>query len=160
MKLIKTLFFTLLFISTIVFGQETKPNIVIIYVDNLVFGDLSCYGATEVATLNVDKLASEGVRFTDAHCSAATCTPSRYLLLTGRYTFRKNAVVGKWYLGLGDGNVDWNGKVCSDPLEIGFDYSYLISPTGDRVPSVLLENHHVLNLDQKDHHLMEKRSTS
>jgi len=62
----------------------------------------------------------------------------------------KTAVVGKWHLGLGDGNVDWNGKVRPGPLEIGFDYSYLIPSTGDRVPSVLLENHHVLNLDLED----------
>jgi len=180
MKLIKTLFITFLFTSTNVFAQETKPNIVIIYVDDLGYGDLSSYGATEVSTPNVDKLASEGIRFTDAHCSAATCTPSRYSLLTGRYAFRKNAavlpgdapllisteretlpkmlqkngyktaVVGKWHLGLGNGNVDWNGKISPGPLEIGFDYSYLIPSTGDRVPSVLLENHNVVNLDLED----------
>ena len=57
---------------------------------------------------------------------------------------------GKWHLGLGNGNVDWNGKVSPGPLEIGFDYSYLIPSTGDRVPSVMLENHHVVGLDQED----------
>lgn len=51
---------------------------------------------------------------------------------------------------MGNGNVDWNGKVSPGPLEIGFDYSYLIPSTGDRVPSVLLENHHVLDLDPQD----------
>ncbi len=180
MNILRTLFIVIFLTSSYAIGQETKPNIVIIYVDDLGYGDLGCYGATEVATPNVDKLASEGVRFTDAHCSAATCTPSRYSLLTGRYAFRKNAavlpgdapllinteretlpkmlqkkgyktaVVGKWHLGLGDGNTDWNGKVSPGPLEIGFDYSYLIPSTGDRVPSVLLENHHVLNLDLED----------
>ena len=74
-------------------AQNTKPNIVVIYVDDLGYGDLSCYGATEVNTPNVDKLAKGGVQFTDGHCSAATCTPSRYSLLTGRYAFRKNAAV-------------------------------------------------------------------
>lgn len=180
MKRVTTLLLSLLLASTLVFGQNNKPNIVIIYVDDLGYGDVSCYGATEVATPNVDKLAMGGVRFTDGHCSAATCTPSRYSLLTGRYAFRKNAavlpgdapllistntstlpsmlqkngyktaVVGKWHLGLGDGDVDWNGKVTPGPLEIGFDYSYLIPSTGDRVPSVLLENHHVVDLDQED----------
>ena len=62
----------------------------------------------------------------------------------------KTAVIGKWHLGLGDGNVDWNDKVSPGPLEIGFDYSYLIPSTGDRVPSVLLENHHVVGLDPED----------
>lgn len=64
-------------------------NIVIIYADDLGFGDLSCYGATEVITPNIDRLASEGVRFTDAHSCSATCTPSRYAMLTGEYAWRK-----------------------------------------------------------------------
>jgi arylsulfatase A-like enzyme len=180
MKQIITWLLGLLMVSTFTIAQNTKPNIVIIYVDDLGYGDLSCYGATQVATPNVDKLARGGVKFTDGHCSAATCTPSRYTLLTGRYAFRKEAsvlpgdapllistdrptlpgmlqqngyktaVIGKWHLGLGDGNVDWNGKVAPGPLEIGFDYSYLIPSTGDRVPSVLLENHHVVGLDPED----------
>jgi len=171
---------SLILVSVIALGQNSKPNVVVIYVDDLGYGDLSCYGATEVSTPNVDRLAKGGVRFTDGHCSAATCTPSRYSLLTGRYAFRKDAavlpgdapllidtdtptlpgmlqqngyktaVIGKWHLGLGDGNVDWNSKVSPGPLEIGFDYSYLIPSTGDRVPSVLLENHHVVDLDQED----------
>lgn len=74
-------------------GQNTKPNIVVIYVDDLGYGDLSAYGATSVTTPNIDKLANNGVRFTDAHSSSATCTPSRYSLLTGRYAFRKKAAV-------------------------------------------------------------------
>ncbi|MEZ5327227.1 MAG: arylsulfatase [Verrucomicrobiales bacterium] len=66
-----------------------KPNIVLVYADDLGFGDPGCYGATGVATPNIDKLAKEGIRFTDAHCSAATCTPSRFALLTGSYAFRQ-----------------------------------------------------------------------
>ncbi|PKQ64239.1 arylsulfatase [Labilibaculum filiforme] len=170
--------------STLTYAQKKaegdKPNIVVVYVDDLGYGDLSCTGAKGVETPNVDKLAKGGILFTDAHCSAATCTPSRYSLLTGSYAFRinaavlkgdapmliapgtptipsmlqqngyKTAVIGKWHLGLGNGNVDWNGDVKPGPLEIGFDYSYLIPATGDRVPCVLLENHRVLGLDQKD----------
>lgn len=65
------------------------PNIVLIYVDDLGYGDLGCTGATAVATPNIDRLAEEGCRFTDGHSAAATCTPSRYALLTGEYAWRK-----------------------------------------------------------------------
>src|SRR6185436_486942 len=57
--------------------------------DDLGYGDLSCYGATRVQTPNLDRLAEQGLRFTDAHSSSATCTPSRYALLTGQYPWRK-----------------------------------------------------------------------
>ncbi|WP_282073931.1 sulfatase family protein [Polaribacter atrinae] len=159
---------------------KTKPNIIIFYVDDLGYGDLSSYGAVGVETPNVDKLAKNGIKFTDAHSSAATCTPSRYSLLTGQYAFRNNAailpgdapllirpetptlpsmlkkegyktaVVGKWHLGLGDGSIDWNTEVKPGPLEIGFDYSFLLPATGDRVPTVYLENHNVVNLNSND----------
>ncbi|WP_111979231.1 sulfatase family protein [Algibacillus agarilyticus] len=159
-----------------------KPNVVVFYVDDLGYGDLSSYGAKGVKTPNVDALAANGIRFTDAHSSSATCTPSRYSLLTGEYAFRNNAavlkgdaamiikpnkptlpkmlkkvgyktaVVGKWHLGLGDGitPIDWNKAIKPGPLEIGFDYSFLLPATGDRVPTVYLENHHVINLDKSD----------
>ncbi len=161
-------------------GKTTKPNIVIFYVDDLGYGDVGCYGATRVSTPNIDKLASGGVRFTDGHSTAATCTPSRYSLLTGEYAFRNNAailpgdapllidtnqptlpkmlqkagyktaVVGKWHLGLGDGAIDWNTDVKPGPLEVGFDYSFLLPATGDRVPTVYLENYKVVNLAKDD----------
>ncbi len=65
------------------------PNVVVIFADDLGYGDLSCYGATKLSTPNIDRLASEGRRFTDAHSASAVCTPSRYGLMTGRYPFRK-----------------------------------------------------------------------
>jgi arylsulfatase A-like enzyme len=65
-----------------------RPNIVFLYADDVGYGDLSCYGADRVHTPNIDRLVKNGVRFTDAHCAAATCTPSRYSLLTGEYAFR------------------------------------------------------------------------
>lgn len=161
---------------------QEQPNIVILYVDDLGYGDLGSYGAKGVTTPNVDELAQNGIRFTNAHSSAATCTPSRYSLLTGEYAFRQNAavlegdakllididkptlpkmlkkvgyttaVVGKWHLGLGDGvqPIDWNGEVKPGPLEVGFDYSFLLPATGDRVPTVYLDGYKVVNLSEDD----------
>ncbi|MCG8385818.1 MAG: arylsulfatase [Cytophagales bacterium] len=162
-------------------GSNTiKPNIIIFYVDDLGYGDIGVNGAKGVKTPNIDKLAREGINFTDAHSSAATCTPSRYSLLTGEYAFRnkakilpgdapliispdqptlpemlkkanyKTGVVGKWHLGLGNGNVDWNEAIKPGPLEIGFDYAFLIPATGDRVPTVYMENRDIVNLDPAD----------
>jgi len=71
-------------------GTPDKPNIVLINVDDLGYGDLGCYGATKVKTPNIDKLATEGRIFTDAHAASAVCTPSRYSLLTGRYPSRED----------------------------------------------------------------------
>src|SRR5262245_51722384 len=65
------------------------PNIVLISADGLGYGDVSAYGAKSIATSNIDRLSKGGLRFTDAHAAAATCTPSRYALLTGEYAFRK-----------------------------------------------------------------------
>ncbi len=158
------------------------PNIVLIYTDDVGYGDLSSYGATEITTPRLDQLATEGLRFTDAHTTSATCTPSRYGLLTGQYPWRlegtgiargdaamiidpdrttlpdlmqqagyATAVVGKWHLGLGpEGGPDWNGEISPSPLDIGFDYSFLIPATGDRVPTVYTENRRVVGLDPSD----------
>jgi arylsulfatase A-like enzyme len=158
-----------------------KPNIVLIYADDVGYGDVSCYGATRVHTPNIDSIAGNGVRFTNAHSPSATCTPSRYALMTGQYAWRmpgtgilpgdasliikpgrvtlpsmlkqqgyRTGVVGKWHLGLGSGKIDWNSEINPGPLEIGFDYSFLIPATLDRVPCVFVENHRVVNLDPKD----------
>ena len=67
---------------------KSSPNIVVIMADDLGYGDLSCYGATNIDTPNIDRLAANGIRFTDGYCSASTCTPTRYSLLTGSYAFR------------------------------------------------------------------------
>ena len=66
-----------------------KPNIIVIMADDLGFGDVSCYGARSLQTSSIDRLASEGVRFTSGYCSASTCTPTRFSLLTGTYAFRQ-----------------------------------------------------------------------
>lgn len=162
-------------------SSSKKPNIVLIYVDDLGYGDISCYGAYRVKTPNIDRLAKEGIRFTEAYSTAATCTPSRYSLLTGQYAWRRegtgiapgdapliiptdvttlpsmfgqagytSGVVGKWHLGLGKDKPDWNGEIKPGPCEIGFDYSFIIPATGDRVPCVFVENHRVVGLDPGD----------
>jgi arylsulfatase A-like enzyme len=160
---------------------RTGPNIVLIYADDVGYGDLSCYGASRVRTPNLDRLAGAGVRFTNAHSTSATCTPSRYSLLTGEYAWRKRGtdvlpgdanlviepdretlpamlrrngyrtgVVGKWHLGLGGGKVDWNTEIGPGPREVGFDYSFILPATGDRVPCVYVENGRVVGLDPRD----------
>ena len=68
----------------------SPPNVVLIFADDVGYGDVGCYGATKVKTPNIDRLATEGRRFTDAHSASAVCTPSRYALMTGEYPFRKN----------------------------------------------------------------------
>lgn len=163
-------------------GQAArKPNVILVYADDVGYGDVGAYGAKLIPTPNIDRMAAEGLRFTDAHCAAATCTPSRYSLLTGEMAFRKKGtgvlpgdaemiigldrftladvfqqagyktgVVGKWHLGLGAGDVDWNGTVTPGPRQIGFDYAFLLPATNDRVPCVYVENDRVVNWDPDD----------
>lgn len=69
-------------------AQQTKPNVIIINADDLGYGDISCNGAHRVSTPNVDRIAREGIRFTNMHCTSATSTPSRFSLLTGKYAWR------------------------------------------------------------------------
>lgn len=66
-----------------------RPNVLVIYTDDLGYGDLSCNGATAINTPHIDRLAQNGVNFSNAHATASTCTPSRYSLLSGRYAWRK-----------------------------------------------------------------------
>ena len=158
-----------------------KPNVVIMYADDLGYGDLSCYGATRLQTPHLDGLAKSGLQFTEGYAAAATCTPSRYSLLTGTYPWRNTkaailpgdapliiepgsptmpgmfqdagyttGVVGKWHLGLGRGELDWNKEIDPCPLDVGFDYSYTMAATNDRVPCVYVEGRNVDGLDPDD----------
>ena len=115
-------------------NKNENPNIIIIYTDDLGYGDVSAYNKGTLNTPNIDKLANEGIRFNNGYASSATCSPSRYALLTGTYPWRKTGlkiitggslvidstemtipkilktkgyhtgIVGKWHLGLGSGD--------------------------------------------------------
>lgn len=69
--------------------ENARPNIIFIFADDLGIGDLSCYGATRISTPNIDRLASQGQRFTNAYATSSTSTPSRFGLLTGMYPWRQ-----------------------------------------------------------------------
>ncbi len=158
-----------------------RPNIIVMYADDLGFGDVGCYGAESVPTPNIDRLAADGLLFTNGYATAATCTPSRYSLLTGSYPWRnpnaailagdapmiigereqtiasmlaaggyRTGVVGKWHLGLGSGSLDWNGAITRTPNDVGFDESYILAATNDRVPCVYVHDRHVEGLDPND----------
>lgn len=159
------------------------PNVIVIYADDVGYGDLGCYGATKIDTPNLNQMANAGLRFTSAYATASTCTPSRYSLLTGEYAFRNTkaiilpgnapliidpqkptiasvlkskgyatGLVGKWHLGLGKATepLDWNGDIAPGPRELGFDYSFHMAATGDRTPTVYIENGRVVNGDPND----------
>lgn len=160
--------------------DEKKPNIIVIYADDLGYGDVSSYGVGTLETPNIDKIANNGVRFTNGYASSATCSPSRYALLTGTYPWRnkrakiltganliidtlemtiprmlktkgyETGIVGKWHLGLGNTKIDYNKKISPGPNEVGFDHSFIMADTQDRVPTVYIENGHVVNLDPND----------
>ena len=120
-------------------GADSQPNVLILYADDLGFGDLGVQNSdSKIPTPNLDRLAREGVRFTDGHSSSGICTPSRYALLTGRHHWRdfhgivnamgksvfkperltlpemlkakgyKTAAIGKWHLG-------WNWDAIRKP---------------------------------------------
>lgn len=157
-----------------------KPNVVIVIADDLGFGDVSSYGSKTIHTPNIDSLARGGVLFNNAYSTSATSTPSRYALMTGMYPWRtgqqiingdaplvfadgeftlprmmkdagySTGAIGKWHLGMGRGNIDWNRTVKPGAKEIGFDYSCIIAATNDRVPTVYVENGDVVGLDPND----------
>jgi arylsulfatase A len=155
-----------------------QPNVLIILADDLGYGDLSCYGATKVQTPNLDRLAAQGVRFTDAHSPAAVCQPGRYGVMTGRYNWRRGkpwdgtymfddkhptlqqvlgksgyntAAFGKWHNGWGLGPVDYNdAEVKPGPLESGFGYYFGTPRSHNEPPQIFMENRTMYQRDPSD----------
>ncbi|WP_281615097.1 arylsulfatase [Flammeovirga sp. SubArs3] len=166
--------------STATKEVTSKPNIIFVYLDDLGYGDIGANGAKNLNTPNFDALANGGINFSNGYASSATCTPSRYAAFTGQYPWRKNAkilpgsapmlidtaqvtlpkmlqaagyntaIIGKWHLGLGTHDKDWNQHISPGPNEVGFDQSYIMAATQDRVPTVYIENGDVVNLDPND----------
>jgi arylsulfatase A-like enzyme len=181
-QIAKLLFFGTLPSCSVVTEKEAPfPNVILIYTDDVGYGDIGAYGG-KIPTPNIDRLAGNGLLFTNAYATASTSTPSRFSLLTGEYAWRSpdrkvvnadppamippgketwplvmkragynTSIIGKWHLGLGNNSgPDWNGKISPGPLEIGFDYAWIIPSTNDRVPTVFVENHYVVNLSPDD----------
>ncbi len=175
--------------------KSENPNVIFIFVDDLGYGDVGCYGATKVQTPNIDRLAAEGKMFTDAHSASAVCTPSRYALLTGEYPLRANngkgawgpcshkqplmidtaslslgqvfknkgyatAAVGKWHLGFGTGETDWNKPLRPGPLELGFDYYFGVPKVNSGFPYVYVENDAIVGYDPEDPLVYDKKPYS
>ena len=150
--------------DSLIADDNPKPNIVIIFADDLGYGDVSCYGATKIDTPNIDALAREGMKLTDAHSAASLCSPSRYGLMTGYSPWRlhrkgngyrlsrdrltiasflqrsgyTSAVIGKWHLGY---SKDWNKLPITGPLEVGFDYHFGVPSNHNDSTRAFIENH-------------------
>ena len=174
----KSLLFILAFLVNAAAAAPQKPNIVLMVADDLGYGDLSCQGAKKVTTPRIDSLASQGVRFTDAHSYSGICMPSRYVLLSGRYAFRmrramdyachfdegqillpgalkaagyRTAMLGKWHNGFGrTSEVDWNAELKPGPMEFGFDSFFGTPRTHSEPPLVFVRNRRILGWDASD----------
>jgi arylsulfatase A len=146
-----------------------KPNIIVILADDVGYGSVGCYGATQVRTPNIDRIAQEGIRFTDANTPNSACMPTRYGLMMGEYPWRHEigndsrpepmqlpanrpnvasmlqsegyatGVVGKWHLGFGEEPVDWQNSLTPGPLERGFDYYFGFPINLNNPPSFTLK---------------------
>lgn len=148
-------------------AAATLPHVVIILVDDMGYGDPGCFNpASRIPTPNIDRIASEGLRFTDAHAPGALCHPSRYGLLTGRYPFRtdvgqwprqaviepdrmtvasllrsrgyRTAMVGKWHLGFDERGYDQ--PLVGGPVDRGFDTFFGIRASTDIPPYFYIRN--------------------
>lgn len=146
--------------------QNNPPHILFIMLDDMGYGDAGCYNPeSKIPTPNIDRLAEEGMRFTDAHAPGAWCVPSRYGFLTGRYPSRDRSndikpgtetiasvlrqndyntgMVGKWHNGF-ENISEWKGKLDAGPYGCGFDYFFGIPHSLDIQPYLYIENDHVV----------------
>src|SRR3990170_6443394 len=112
--------------SYIANAQENQPNILLIVADDMGYGDLQSYGATDIKTPNIDRLAAEGVRFTNFYANGPECTPTRVALLTGRYQQRVGGL--ECAIGLGNvGRYDESLKL-SDQGKLGLPTEFNVLP--------------------------------
>ncbi|MDE2679787.1 MAG: arylsulfatase [Verrucomicrobiota bacterium] len=152
-----------LFVAFVASAKDSPANIVIILADDMGYGDARCYNPkSKNPTHNIDRLAREGMQFTDAHAPASFCVPTRYGLLTGRYPHRikldwrsraliekgrttipsalrekgyATAMVGKWHLGFAGGpNYDYSKQLDGGPIDRGFDFYFGMPHSLDIVP--------------------------
>ena len=160
--------------------SASQPNIVFIMADDMGYGDIQELNPeSKIPTPHLNRLAREGMTFTDAHSPSSVCTPTRYGVMTGRYCWRSElkrgvlngygaplietnretvasalrkegyttGVVGKWHLGLGfqktNGEWDWSKKLDYSPIDVGFDYSYVIPASLDFPPYIYIEGHEI-----------------
>lgn len=151
---------------------EKPPHVVIVFADDMGYGDAGCYNPeSKIPTPHIDRLAQEGMRFTDAHAADSVCVPSRYALLAGEYPFRRHlgwkinspklrdgqvalatllrsagyrtACVGKWHLGFACDHPTRDGQpMPGGPGRWGFDQSLVIWASLDIPPYYYIENDH------------------
>jgi arylsulfatase A-like enzyme len=126
--------------------ENKPPNVVIIYADDMGYGDLNCQNPdSKIPTPNLDKLASEGIRFTDAHSSSGICSPSRFALLTGIYHWRRQHDIinsfGKPFFNDSDVTLPQvlkqNGytTACIGKWHLGWDWDFKNEPSGEVMQS-------------------------
>lgn len=160
-------------------ARKTRPNVLFVLADDMGYGDAGCYNAnSKIPTPNIDRLAREGMRFTDAHSPGAWCTPSRYGLLTGRYPCRLEGIhpgqrpvidaermtiasllrgagyttgmVGKWHLGFEGGSIPTGADMRGGPLDRGFDQFFGIHASLDIPPYYYIRGRTPVELPTED----------
>jgi arylsulfatase A len=153
-------------------AAQKQPNILILFADDMGYGDVGAFNPdSKIETPNLDRMAREGMRFTDAHAPGSVCFPSRYGLLTGQYPFRKGlrwkhtacitgnrltvplllrsagyatAMIGKWHLGFENGMpYQYDKPLRGGPIDRGFDYFFGIHASTDIPPYFYIENDRV-----------------
>lgn len=163
-------------------GRASKPNILLLLADDMGYGDPGCYNPnSKIATPHIDRLAREGMRFTDAHASGPLCHPSRYGLMTGRYPFRtdiarwpkqplieegqttiasllksqgyRTAMVGKWHLGFREEGYD--RPLPGGPVAYGFETYFGLRASTDIPPYFFIRDDRAVSLPTdriEEHH--------